>query len=89
MGSRLDRTNVGQNPHRRGRSLRGTDGRRVVGQPAGLQLDPAARGEDLQAVLVSHPRDRRIQERQHAGRGEPGAGRRRDRETRVQRDRSL
>ena len=43
-----------------GRPVRGTDGRGLLGQPAGLQLDQALRGEDVQAVLVSGARDRRV-----------------------------
>ncbi len=71
VGQRPRRPDVGQDPHRRRRPLPGTDGRRLVRQPARLQLDPALRDQGRQAVLVSDPRTRRHQERQPRGGREP------------------
>ena len=50
------------------RPLCRNDGRRLLRQPARLQLDPALRGKDFHAKLVSDPRHGRRAQRQSVGR---------------------
>ena len=76
LGERARRTDVGQDPHRRGRAVHRAHDRRLLRQPARLLVDPAGRDAHGRALLVPGARAGRGEGREPRGRPQPrGEGR--------------
>ena len=71
VGQQPGRLRVGQGVDRPRRPVSGADGRRLLRQPAGLQLDLALRDAHVQAVLVSDQENRRREVRESGRRRQP------------------